>query len=109
MTSFCFQMTATIASDLKFLYDKEGVPDEIVEKLKTAGVLSLKQFSVLVDTPEELRAIGKTDLGIDGAQLSGKVQLSRLICAWNAARARAQEQMFSEEPVRYSIGDPMGA
>ena len=89
-------MTATIASDLKFLYDKEGVPEEISEKLKSAGVLTLKQFAVLVDTPEELRTIGKSDLGIDGAQLSGKVQLSRLICAWNAARARAQEQDKTE-------------
>ena len=45
---------------------------------------------------EELREMCKADFGIVSKDLAGKVKVSRLICAWSSAKARAVEQARTE-------------
>ena len=84
------------SADLMFLYEKEGVHKDITDKLTAAEVYTMKQFAVLVDTAEELRALAKDSFGVDSKDLAGKVKLSKLVCAWNSAKARAVEQDKTE-------------
>ena len=84
------------SSELKFLFQKEGVADEITKLIFEAGVISVKQFAVLVDTVEELREMAKTSFNIDPKDLAGKVKMSKLVCSWTSAKARATEQDKTE-------------
>ena len=84
------------SADLAFLFAKEKVDADISDKLVAAGVVTMKQFAVLVDTNEELRDLCKKSFGLDTADLQGKVKVSKLICAWGAAKARATEQDKTE-------------
>ena len=84
------------SADLIFLYEKEGVHKDITDKLTAAEVFTTKQFAVLVDTAEELRTLAKESFGVDSKDLAGKVKLSKLVCAWNSAKARAVEQDKTE-------------
>ena len=84
------------SADLIFLYEKEGVHKDITDKLTGAEVFTTKQFAVLVDSAEELRTLAKESFGVDSKDLAGKVKLSKLVCAWNSAKARAVEQDKTE-------------
>ena len=70
---------------------KEDVSDVVVDKLVAAGVTTTRQFAVLVANPDELRTLAAAELGIDPKDLAGKVKMSHLLCAFNAAKARAAE------------------
>ena len=75
-------MVGMASADLAFFFSKESVDKELSDKLITAGVTTTKQFAVLVDNNEELRALCNTSFGVDTADLAGKVKVSKLICVW---------------------------
>ena len=55
-----------IASDLQFLFDREGVPVEIGKKLAEFGITTVAKFSALVKDQEDLREMLKKDFALDG-------------------------------------------
>ena len=97
-------MAAFVAKpDLKFLFMKEEVHQEIQDKLIEAGVTSVKQFASLVKDAAEMRELAADSFGLgDMKILSNKVRMSNLICAYNASKARTVEidKVDAENDVR---------
>ena len=78
------------SSDLKFLFDKEGVDRMVQAKLYDAGVFTVKQFAVLCKDMDELREMSKDSLGIDPSKgLKDKAKLSKVLVAFEVAKARS--------------------
>ena len=84
-------MSNTITAELRFLFDKERVAEDIVTTLVGAGVTTVRQLAVLTATPEEMRELLKDSFKIDSTTLEGKVKISNVLCAYNAAKSRATE------------------
>ena len=96
-------MAVEASAELKFLLNKEEVPDEYQKALITAGVKTVKQLASLVKDADEMRELAKENFGLgDPKDLATKVKLSCLICAFNAAKARATEmdRMDAENELR---------
>ena len=97
-------MAAFVAKpDLKFLFMKEEVHQEIQDKLIEAGVTSVKQFAALVKDADELRELAADSFGLgDMRALANKVKMSNLVCAHNASKARSAEfdKMDAEKNAR---------
>ena len=55
----------TVAPDLKFLIDREGVNLEMQTKFYTAGIVNLRQFAAFCPSVDELRKSLLKDFGID--------------------------------------------
>jgi hypothetical protein len=73
--SKCFEEAS---SDLKFLFDKEGVDRLTQARLYEAGVHTVKQLAVLCKDVDELRGMAKEALDIDPTKgLREKAKLSR--------------------------------
>ena len=85
-------MAADASAELKFLLKREEVPDAIQVVMFTAGVRTVKQLASLVKDANEMRELAQDSFGLgDPKDLATKVQLSCLICAFNAAKARSTE------------------
>ena len=94
---------ATASAELKFLLTKEKVDEKIQTIMFQAGVVSVKQLASLVKDAAEMRELAKTDFELGECKtLADKVKLSNLLCAYNAAKARAMEtdRMDAENEVR---------
>jgi len=74
---------------LRFLLDRENVDTAFQEQLFGAGVLSVKQFGALVKNQDELKTVLESEFTIAGEGLAKRVAVSRIVVAWEAARARA--------------------
>ena len=85
-------MAANASAELKFLLNKEEVPEPIQVVMFAAGVRTVKQLASLVKDADDMRELAKDSFGLaDNKDLATKVQLSCLICAFNAAKARSTE------------------
>ena len=103
--SSLFQVMAGFIAkpDLKFLFSKEEVADDIQKNLIDAGVTSIKQFASLVKDADEMRELAADQFGLGDLKiLANKVKMSILICAYNAAKARSSEvdKVDAENDVR---------
>jgi hypothetical protein len=77
-------------SDLIFLMNREGVDRDIQAKLYHIGVISIKGFAALVDDKVELRKVLKGNFELDAeANLLDRVKCSRVLVAWDSAKARS--------------------
>ena len=83
---------AAAAPEFAFLMQKENVPAEAVDALVGAGVTTVRQFAVLAKDADEIRQLAADSLGLgDGKSLQSRVKHAALVCAFNAAKARAAE------------------
>ena len=79
-----------MAPDLKFLMDREGVNLEMQTKFYAAGIVNLRQFAAFCPSVDELRKSLLKDFGVDPESgLPAKVLISKIVVAWEAARARS--------------------
>ena len=80
-----------IASDLQFLFDREGVPVEIGKKLAEFGITTVAKFSALVKDQEDLREMLKKDfaLDIETGGLKVRSTIASILVAWSSAKRRA--------------------
>ena len=85
-----FPEVETVAPDLKFLMDREGVNLEMQTKFYAAGIVNLRQFAAFCPSVDELRKSLLKDFGVDPESgLPAKVLISKIVVAWEAARARS--------------------
>ena len=78
------------SSDLKFLFDKEGVDRLTQARLYSAGVATVKQLAVLCKDADELRSSAKDFLDIDPSKgLREKAKLTKVLVAFETAKVRA--------------------
>ena len=80
------------ASDLKFLFDRKGVPESFAAKLYHIGVTTVELFSAFAKDQADLEVLLKDHFGIDAADLPSRVEAVKITVAWQAARARSQKQ-----------------
>ena len=73
--------------ELLFLLRKEKVEQEIIDKLTTAGVLTMKTFANLAADVDSMRKIGTDDLGIGAEGLANKVKMATF-CRRGRQRSR---------------------
>jgi hypothetical protein len=98
--SKCFEEAS---SDLKFLFDKEGVDRLTQARLYEAGVHTVKQLAVLCKDVDELRGMAKEALDIDPTKgLREKAKLSRVLVAFEMAKVRSAKiaEMEGDATVR---------
>ena len=104
---------ATADSDLKFLFDKEGVSEDIQAVFYHIGITNLRTFASLVRDAAELREIMKSDFKLDAAEsLQTRVKVSKGLVAWETAQKRAAKVVELEaeaearsEPKKVSLPD----
>jgi len=87
---------ASAGSDLKFLLDREMVDSNFQDQLLGAGVNSVKQFAALVKDRDELMTVLDSEFTIPGEGLVKRVAMSRIVVAWETARARASKAAEAE-------------
>ena len=100
-------------SDLRFLLDREQVGEELQAMLFEADVTTVRTFGALAADATELRALAKSDFGIDyQGGLKHKVQVSKLVCCWESARRRSakmdeadQERELMNKPKQVLVSD----
>ena len=84
------ELKKTVAADLLFLLDREGVDAELQKKVYEAGILSVRQFAVTFKDTEDLRYSAKEYFGVDPSKgLADKVRLSRFLVAFESAKVRS--------------------
>ena len=76
-------------ADLKFLMSRENVGQDFQDQLYVAGITSVKQFAALVKDAEELKKVIDEEFKVEGTGLARRVAISRIVVAWEAARARS--------------------
>ena len=76
--------------DLKFLFDKNNVDTDIQTKFFHIGVTTVKEFASFCEDKAELRQVLKDSFSLDiGADLGARVKASKVIVAYDAAKARS--------------------
>ena len=76
---------AAAMPDLKFLFDREGVANDVQVRIYEAGILNMRQFAAFASDSEELRMSLKEDFGLDpAAGLPTKIAISKIVVAWDA-------------------------
>jgi hypothetical protein len=81
------------SSELKFLLDREGVEDDFQAKLFHIGVTTIRQFAVFAEDRGDIKALVKNNFEIDAdADIASRVKVSKIIVAWDSARARSTKQ-----------------
>ena len=79
-----------MAPDLKFLMDREGVNLEMQTKFYAVRIVNLRQFAAFCPSVGELRKSLLKDFGVDPEYvLPAKVLISKIVVAWEVARARS--------------------
>ena len=93
-----------LASDLQFMFEREGVDLEVATKLADNGFRTLAKFATLAEDQKDLRETLKADFGLDGAVggLAVKGRISSVMVAWSNAKNRVESQakLESEHAVR---------
>jgi hypothetical protein len=89
---------AKAGSDLKFLLDREGVQEITQSRLFYIGVLTVRHFASFVEDKTELRKTLKQsfDMDPDTGDIWVRVHISKVLVAWDAARARATKLADAE-------------
>ena len=83
------ELLSTIGSDLIHLMDSAKVPEEVQNKFYEAQVDSVRSFGALVETGTAMRELLKKELLFDeGEHLATRANISKVIVAWENARAR---------------------
>ena len=70
---------------------RENVPDDLVQKVVDAGIVTIRTFANLVDDVIGMRKVAKDDLGLSTDSLGDKVKIASLVCAWKVAQAHPAE------------------
>ena len=82
-----------ISSELKFLFDRNGVDIDFTGKLKEHGIDTIAKFACLVETAADLRNMLKDDFSLDGsAGFSAKAKIAPIFVARTAAKKRTDTQ-----------------
>ena len=85
------------SSDLKFLMDRESVPQDVQLALFHSGVSSVRQFAAFASDSGDLRETLKTAFGLDpAADLKTRLLVSKVVVAWEAVKARASKMAEAE-------------
>ena len=87
---------AKASPDLRFLLDREGVSLIIQARLVHAGVTTMRQFGACFTTSEDLRSVAKEDFALDPTVMAQRVELSKLVVAWESAKIRSTKLTEAE-------------
>ena len=92
-----------INADLTHLFAKSDVPRSIQVKFFEAGVVPTQGFAAMFADESDLRSVLKTDFDLDsGKGLKDRVQVSKVVIAWENARTRTSKmhELEGEAEVR---------
>lgn len=79
----------TASPDLKFLLDREGIMLITQARIMQAGITTMRQFGAFFTDTDDLRKVAKDSLGLDPDTLAQRVELSKLVVAWESAKVRS--------------------
>ena len=81
------------AADLRFLLQRQGIDDDHLRRLFSAGVDSMDKFSAFASGEEDLLSVLKDEFRLDPAtNLATRGQVASFIAAWKSAKVRVQRQ-----------------
>ena len=81
------------SADLRFLLQRQGIDDDHLRKLFSAGVDSMDKFSAFASGEEDLLSVLKDEFRLDPAtSLATRGQVASFIAAWKSAKVRVQRQ-----------------
>jgi hypothetical protein len=91
------ELMALGGSDLKFLFDREGVSEDFQLGLFEAGVVTIRQFAAIVSSTTELRKVLKEGFSLDSeTDFASRAKVSRVLVAWESSHARASKMAEAE-------------
>ena len=80
------------SSEIRFLFDKEGVSKRVQAILFHCGAVSLGKYSVFFKDDEDLRTVAKGELDLDPTtSLAVRAELAGLILSFHQAKTRTEE------------------
>ena len=84
------QADKAAGADLRFLFAKEGLKEELQLKLFHMGVTSVSRLAAFAEDVKDFRKVFKSDFNLDpAADLTSRVELAGAICAYRAATSRS--------------------
>ena len=105
------------SSDLRFLMSREQVDTQIQARVYHMGIVSVRQYAALAKDAEDLKDLIRSGgFGLDPTgTLIERVKMSKLIVAWESAKARASklaeaegESEIRQEPKMLKSTDYLG-
>lgn len=82
--------------DLRFLMERENVPERLQDEVYKIGIQTVRQFAALSSTAADLASVCK-EFGTDPATgLVARVAASKFTVAWESAKVRAAKQAEAE-------------
>lgn len=85
------------SSDLRFLFERNDVAEDIMAMWFHSGVTTLEKFANIAKDAVDLAEVLKDHLGIDqAASLAERVRVAAVTCAWSNARTRVQRSAEME-------------
>ena len=78
-----------VSPDLRFLFDREGLDLDLQQKIFNAGIFTMRQFGAFFATAEDLRKAAKEDFDLEPVTLAKRVELTKLMVAWESAKTRS--------------------
>ena len=88
------------SSDLRFLFSRNDVSQDVVGKRLHSGVVTMEKFANIAKDPEDLAEVLKDYMGIDPAtSLENRVQTAAITCAWTNAKTRVSRAAELEAEV----------
>ena len=88
------------SSDLRFLFSRNEVNEDVVAKWLHAGVVTLEKFANIAKSPEDLADVLKDHIGVDASRtLEERVTTAAVTCAWSNARTRVSRAAELEAEV----------
>ena len=95
-------------SDLKFLLDREGISQDVQLAFYHGGVSNVRQFAAFASDVNDLRETLKSVFGLDpGSSLKVRILVSKVVVAWEAAKARASKMAEARQRRTRNLGQGM--
>ena len=80
------------SSELKFLFSREDIEEELQAKFFHVGIISLPKFATVAENDAEMKTILKDSFGLDGsADIASRVKVASVLVAFHTAQSRAEK------------------
>ncbi|CAE7173456.1 unnamed protein product [Symbiodinium pilosum] len=91
-------------SELRFQMEEAGVFPATQKKIYDRSVTSLRVFGGLEESREEVRAVFKSDFGLDPVgNIEIRKEISKLLCVWESARMQLKCQEQNRQDAKLGV------
>jgi len=83
---------AKAGADIKFLFGKEEIKEEVQAVFYHVGITSIARFAAFAKDSDDLKKVLKDSLDLDPSRtLEERAVVAAIVCAWNSAQTRSSK------------------